>query len=209
LRDESGILADVVRSCNKILHVNNQPAIEDPTLSGRAHTRLALLLHLSSCRDVYRPRELDQINERIATHINDKNKVQKQLEEMQKFMQQREAEIQALGQRLAQQQAEAANTLQRMMAEKERESKRVLEQIAAQQAADAERSRQQHTQMQQELQRAREDQTKLQLQLQQAQHSAAQSVATHTKEKNPNFWDRIWRPIWQPVARVTKKCIIM
>jgi len=72
-------LTAVISSCNKVIHVNNLTEEEDPELKARVDSRLKLLTHLRFCKEIYRPKELDNLNERITGYMTEKEKLEKQL----------------------------------------------------------------------------------------------------------------------------------
>jgi len=84
-------LAELVKSCNKVIHIDN-PAI--PT-KGRASTiisakelrtesRKKILQHLAEKCDNYYPINLSRLIEKIGLYMNEKEKLRKRLEELEK-----------------------------------------------------------------------------------------------------------------------------
>ncbi|RHZ49125.1 hypothetical protein Glove_529g53 [Diversispora epigaea] len=86
---ENSKLAEVIGSCNKVIHVDN-PSIVDlededeinVNENIREKSRIILLTHLYACRDNYKPENLDQLNDRIKNHMTVKEQLQVQIEEM-------------------------------------------------------------------------------------------------------------------------------
>ncbi|CAG8673242.1 14102_t:CDS:2 [Cetraspora pellucida] len=77
---ENKDVADIILSCNKLIHVNNMNEEEDPELRSRKECRDILRAHLKfNCGVVYRPRNLDEINERIRNYMTDKERIQKEM----------------------------------------------------------------------------------------------------------------------------------
>jgi GTP1/Obg family GTP-binding protein len=69
---ENEDVADIIRSCKKLIHVNNLTEEEDPELKSRKECRDILRAHLKfNCGKIYRPRNLDEANERIRNHMTD------------------------------------------------------------------------------------------------------------------------------------------
>jgi len=89
LRDESGKLADVIANCNKILYVDNPSTNigdeRDATNKKvRENSRKRLLTHLNECVNVYKPSNLDDINERIGKHVDEKQNLANSIDELKK-----------------------------------------------------------------------------------------------------------------------------
>eukprot|EP01115_Flamella_aegyptia_P007976 TRINITY_DN329_c0_g1_i2.p2 TRINITY_DN329_c0_g1~~TRINITY_DN329_c0_g1_i2.p2 ORF type:complete len:152 (-),score=36.69 TRINITY_DN329_c0_g1_i2:30-485(-) len=90
MKQENSNLREVITSCNKVLHVNNLTEEEDPELAARKECGSRIRLHLRNCRDVYRPHELDQLNDRIGSYMSEKEKLQQQLDEINSKLAQKE-----------------------------------------------------------------------------------------------------------------------
>lgn len=81
---ENEEVADIIRSCNRLIHVNNMTEDEDPELKTRAECREILRNHLRfNCKEVYRPSNLDETNERIRNHMDDRERTQKQMDDLE------------------------------------------------------------------------------------------------------------------------------
>lgn len=88
---ESEDIADIIRSCKKLIHVNNLTEDEDPDLKTRAECREILRNHLKfNCGEVYRPQNLDDANERIKSHMDEKEKTKKQMDDLEEKLRQSE-----------------------------------------------------------------------------------------------------------------------
>jgi GTPase Era involved in 16S rRNA processing len=88
---ENEDVADIIRSCKKLIHVNNLTEEEDPELRSRKECRDILRAHLKfNCGTVYRPRNLDEANERIRNHMSDRERTQKQMDELNEKLRQSE-----------------------------------------------------------------------------------------------------------------------
>jgi len=80
---ENEDISDIIQSCNKLIHVNNMTEDEDPELKTRAECRNILRHHLRfNCQNIYRPRNLDEANERIRNHMTDREKTQKEMNDL-------------------------------------------------------------------------------------------------------------------------------
>ncbi|MEG7979059.1 MAG: 50S ribosome-binding GTPase [Mollicutes bacterium UO1] len=83
---ENGELSEVIRSCSKVIHVNNMNEDEDPSQKARNDSRTKLITYLRTCQESYKPENLDTLNERISNYMTEKERLQKEMEEMkQKF----------------------------------------------------------------------------------------------------------------------------
>jgi hypothetical protein len=80
---ENEDISDIIQSCNKLIHVNNMTEDEDPELRTRAECRNILRHHLRfNCQNIYRPRNLDEANERIRNHMTDRERTQKEMDDL-------------------------------------------------------------------------------------------------------------------------------
>lgn len=88
---ENEDVADIIQSCNRLIHVNNLTEDEDPELKTRAECRSILRHHLKfNCQNVYRPQNLDDANERIRNHMSDRERTQKQMDDLEEKLRQSE-----------------------------------------------------------------------------------------------------------------------
>lgn len=98
---ENRELLEIISSCNGVIHLDNPPVVdideEDElriNLKKRKNSRTKLLTHLySKCRENYEPTNLDELNDRIGSYVEEKNVLRerlKELEEKVKFLSERE-----------------------------------------------------------------------------------------------------------------------
>lgn len=86
---ENEDVSDIIQSCKRLIHVNNMTEDEDPELRTRAECRNILRHHLKfNCEAVYRPRNLDEANERIRNHMTDRERVQKEMNDIKEQLRQ-------------------------------------------------------------------------------------------------------------------------
>jgi hypothetical protein len=73
----------ILRSCRRLIHVNNLTEEEDPELKARAECRTILRRYLKhNCHDVYRPKNLDEMNDRIRDHMTEKERIRKEMDDL-------------------------------------------------------------------------------------------------------------------------------
>lgn len=92
LEEENPKLAELVRSCGKLVYVDNTPiptgGRESKILAAkedREASRKLLLKYLINDCGNYRPISLDRLNERVGSYMTEKEKLQKRLEELEKI----------------------------------------------------------------------------------------------------------------------------
>ncbi|CAG8829795.1 2213_t:CDS:1 [Racocetra persica] len=86
---ENDDLVDIILSCKKLIHVNNMTEEDDPELRLRQEYRYILRAHFKfNCDAVYRPRNLDEINERIRNHMTDKERIQNEMGSIKELLRQ-------------------------------------------------------------------------------------------------------------------------
>lgn len=115
MKKENGKLASVITNCNKVIHVNNLTKIEDPSQTNTKDSRAKLLMHLRNCREIYRPKELDTLNDRLKEYVPEKQKLQQEIDKISKLL------------------IETGNNnkqLQELLSRKEREYNKKLEEMA-------------------------------------------------------------------------------
>ncbi|WNE41016.1 MAG: GTPase Der [Mycoplasmataceae bacterium] len=67
-------VATILRSCNRLIHVNNLTEKEDRQLRTRNDCRAFLRKYLSTnCKEFYQPSNLNEINERIRNYLDEKS----------------------------------------------------------------------------------------------------------------------------------------
>ncbi|KAF2074137.1 hypothetical protein CYY_004540 [Polysphondylium violaceum] len=88
ISSENQGLAQIIKGCNKVLHINNinQDDDVDISIKSRNDSRIRLLTHLYGCKSFYKPKELDQLNARIAGHMTDVQKAKAKLVELNKVL---------------------------------------------------------------------------------------------------------------------------
>jgi hypothetical protein len=85
--NESDKIKKIVGECEKIIYVDNPPLnVEDEdeinlNLKKRKESRKLLLTYLRKCYDVYKPTNLDKINERVGNYVSEKEQIKKLLED--------------------------------------------------------------------------------------------------------------------------------
>jgi len=91
INNENPSLAELIKSCNKLIYVDNSPIpVDGRTMKivsakeDRKLSRRMLLKHLVNDCGNYRPSGLDKLNERISSYMTEKEKLQKRLEELEK-----------------------------------------------------------------------------------------------------------------------------
>ncbi|CAB4494273.1 P-loop containing nucleoside triphosphate hydrolase protein [Rhizophagus irregularis] len=92
-RMENDKRTEVVKLCNKFIHVNNLSEDEDPEQKAREDSRIILRTLLRTCQDVYKPKNLDEMNERIRGYMTEKEKMIKEMEELRNKGQLSEEEL--------------------------------------------------------------------------------------------------------------------
>jgi GTP1/Obg family GTP-binding protein len=75
MKKENKSLAEVIMSCNEIVHVENHPKL----LESRSKSRVILLKRLVNCQNVYEPQNLKELNRRIGNAVMKKIKLEEDL----------------------------------------------------------------------------------------------------------------------------------
>nr|CAG8475147.1 2132_t:CDS:2 [Entrophospora candida] len=73
-------LSAVIKACKKVIHIDNPPLVgraKETNKLIRDESRTRILLHLNACKEVYRPENLDQLNERIGSYMTEKEILEK------------------------------------------------------------------------------------------------------------------------------------
>lgn len=129
--EKGGELADVIRSCrNRIIHVDNSPLnVEDEeeinlNLKKCERSRTILLTHLAKCEDVYKPQNLDTLNERIDNYNTENEKLEKEIEKTRKKMLEQEEKLQR---ELNELQTKSNKQVQQLQGDKDRQMREVRE----------------------------------------------------------------------------------
>ncbi|KAF2068190.1 hypothetical protein CYY_010484 [Polysphondylium violaceum] len=77
-------IRSIIQSCNKFIHVNNMCEDEDPVLKARKDSRTLLATHLyNNCREIYKPKELDQLNDKIVNYMTEAQKSKARIDSLQ------------------------------------------------------------------------------------------------------------------------------
>jgi len=79
---ETPDLAKLINGCNKVIHVNNLNAEEEPSQQSRQDSRLKLITHLAGCKTIYRPKELDELNKKIEGYMTEAEMAEKKILEL-------------------------------------------------------------------------------------------------------------------------------
>nr|CAG8513759.1 9406_t:CDS:2 [Entrophospora candida] len=101
---------DVNKACRKVLHLDNPPLIgraKETNRTTRNESRKRILLHLSACREVYRPENLDQLNERIGNYMTEKEMLEKLVGSMEEELRIQQEKIARQQEEMARQRKEA------------------------------------------------------------------------------------------------------
>jgi enoyl-CoA hydratase/carnithine racemase len=72
LKAQKGAARRIMPNVKTIVHVDNPPSIYEGWKETREKSRLVLMEHLSRCEHIYRPPELEEVNERISTSVEEK-----------------------------------------------------------------------------------------------------------------------------------------
>jgi ABC-type dipeptide/oligopeptide/nickel transport system ATPase subunit len=111
MQKENEKIAHVVTGCNKIIHVNNLTVDEEPSLKSRKDSKMRLVTHLAGCREIYKPAELDELNDKIRNYMTEKEKLAKELEELGPKLEEAQRSNTALAADLQKQKTEYDNKL--------------------------------------------------------------------------------------------------
>jgi len=77
--EENQKLSEVIRSSKKVIHVDNLPesgSYAEISKKVRETSRTALLTYLRTCQDIYKPENLNGLNERINSYMTEKDQMQ-------------------------------------------------------------------------------------------------------------------------------------
>jgi len=80
--NENEKMKEVINSCVKIIHINNLTKDEEPELKSRDDSRAILLNHLITCKDLYSPKNLKELNNKTNNSITKKAQLEKDLVEL-------------------------------------------------------------------------------------------------------------------------------
>ncbi|RHZ56872.1 hypothetical protein Glove_396g98 [Diversispora epigaea] len=80
-------VATILRSCRRLIHVNNLTEEEDPHQRARNGCRAFLRSYLSTnCQTVYQPSNLSEINERIRNYLAERSQGNNQQSQINQLM---------------------------------------------------------------------------------------------------------------------------
>lgn len=94
LRNEKTGLANIAKSV-KIIHVENPPMIGRVSAIAlakeiREDSRKVLITHLGTCQNVYKPNNLNKLNDRIKNYMTEKERLEKEIAEKERLMKEQE-----------------------------------------------------------------------------------------------------------------------
>ncbi|CAJ0634979.1 6864_t:CDS:2 [Entrophospora sp. SA101] len=95
--NENKDLSAVIKACKKVIHIDNPPLVgraKETNKIIRDESRKRVLLHLNACKEVYRPENLDQLNERIGSYMTEKEVLEKLVAD-RKFREEKEQQRRA------------------------------------------------------------------------------------------------------------------
>nr|CAG8626468.1 417_t:CDS:2 [Entrophospora candida] len=86
---ENDKLSTIIKECKKVIHVDNPP-ITHRTMEGaketREESRKKILNHLNTCKNIYYPPNLVEINVRIKEYMTGIEKLENELEDLKRQM---------------------------------------------------------------------------------------------------------------------------
>jgi AIG1 family len=130
---ENEDVADIIQSCKRLIHVNNMTEDEDPELRTRAECRNILRHHLKfNCEEVYRPRNLDEANERIRNHMTDRERIQKEMNDIKEKLKQAEERASKGDEAARKAQQEYANALNNLVNQQAQREEKIAKLMADQ-----------------------------------------------------------------------------
>jgi hypothetical protein len=87
LRSENARLANIVNRVKKVLYVDNPPIrgrYATMAEDSQKESRKRLLTYLGTCQSIYKPSNLDTLNERVRDYMTDEEKLLKKMNELEK-----------------------------------------------------------------------------------------------------------------------------
>jgi hypothetical protein len=97
--NESDELAEIINSCNKIIHVENPPAsgiYADLSKQVREISRKKILDHLETCQGTYEPQSLKEFVAKTNENIEKKEVTQRKINDIDKVISQKRLELKEL-----------------------------------------------------------------------------------------------------------------
>nr|CAG8484030.1 2640_t:CDS:2 [Entrophospora candida] len=82
---ENEKLAAVINGCRDIIYIDNPPLdgrSKEINKTTRDESRKRLLLYLFTCKDIYKPKNLDKLNERIGEYMTEKEILEQMVNDM-------------------------------------------------------------------------------------------------------------------------------
>ena len=92
--NENQKLSEIIKSSKKVIHVDNLPETGSYAEVGkkvREKSRTALLTYLRTCQEVYKPENLDGLNERINSYMTEKEQMKGEIDGFKKQIKELEA----------------------------------------------------------------------------------------------------------------------
>ncbi|PKY48859.1 hypothetical protein RhiirA4_445568 [Rhizophagus irregularis] len=130
ISQENEKLAELIRICNKLIHVDNPPVKGRSAATNkeiREVSRERLLKHLIYDCGNYRPISLDRLNERISSYLTEKEQIKKELEDLKKFQAEEQIKTEAEKKRYEEEKRKSEQRLAEMEAKIEVQTKKVLQ----------------------------------------------------------------------------------
>ncbi|CAJ0634983.1 6866_t:CDS:2 [Entrophospora sp. SA101] len=114
----------------KVIHVDNPPLIgraKETNRITRNESRKRILLHLSTCKEVYRPENLDQLNERIGNYMTEKEMLEKIVSSMEEDLKVQQERMERQEEEMSRQREEAEIKMKNLNEEMQKEILRQLD----------------------------------------------------------------------------------
>ncbi|RGB36810.1 AIG1 family-domain-containing protein [Rhizophagus diaphanus] len=130
ISQENEKLAELIRICNKLIHVDNPPVKGRSAATNkeiREVSRERLLKHLIYDCGNYRPISLDRLNERISSYLTEKEQIKKELEDLKKFQAEEQIKTEAEKKRYEEEKRKSEQRLAEMEAKIEVQTKKALQ----------------------------------------------------------------------------------
>jgi len=82
MKNENDDNLNILKNCNRILYMNNLTIEEEPNQESRKYGHNLLLTHLYNCREIYKPYNLDELNNRIGNYMTEKELKEKEIKDL-------------------------------------------------------------------------------------------------------------------------------
>jgi predicted GTPase len=92
--EENQKLSEIIKTSKKVIHVDNLPetgSYAEVSKKVRENSRTALLTYLRTCQDIYKPENLDGLNERINSYMTEKDQMNIQLTNLNRQLEEMKA----------------------------------------------------------------------------------------------------------------------